>query len=595
MDYSKIKNFVIIAHIDHGKSTLADRFLEITKTVNNNQPLEQYLDQMNLEKEHGVTIKMHPVRMIFNGYLLNLIDTPGHIDFNYEVSRALEAVEGAILLVDASKGIQAQTYHNFYLAKQRNLKIIGALNKIDLSLPNLNQRIKEMADLLKVPEKEISLISAKTGQGVKELLERVIKEIPSPKVNPQDKQFKALIFDSKYNSYKGILAYSRVLEGSIKKDNKIILFATQTKAEVGSLGYFCPELKEAKELKAGEIGWIATGIKNPDLVKVGDTIFSLDYSPKIPLPGYQEPKPMVYASFYPANDQKYEDLSAALNQLKLNDWALFFEQENSEILGRGFRLGFLGMFHLQIILERLEKEYQLKLIATEPMVSYKIYLKDQNQPIIISNPNLWPSKEMIIKTEEPIAKIEIISPFNFLSPIWQLIINFRGKNIISENVSDDLIKITAEMPLIKLIKKFYDQLKSVSSGFASLNYEFLDYQETQLEKLEVILAGKKVESLSKIVYEDEEEKEARNLASRLKELIPRQLFPIPIQVKNSKRIIARETIPALKKDVTGYLYGGDRTRKMKLWQKQKRGKKRLSAQSNLDLPPEIFHKLYTQE
>ncbi len=597
MDEKKIKNFVIIAHIDHGKSTLADRFLEITQTVKTKEKLEQYLDRMSLEKEHGVTIKMHPVRMNYKNYSLNLIDTPGHIDFNYEVSRALAAVEGAILLVDITQGIQAQTLHNFYLAKNQGLKVIGVLNKIDLNVLDLEEKRRQLADLLEVPEEEISLVSAKTGQGVEELLERIINEFPFPKIEI-NKPFKALIFDSSYDPYKGIIAYIKVFEGKIRKGEKIEFYATKSRGEVFDLGYFSPELISQEELKSGEIGWLATGLKDPSLVRVGDTIFALNdqNQVKIPIQGYQEPKPMIFASVYLKDpNQKFEDFQRALNQLKLNDWALFFEMENSDIFGRGFRMGFLGMFHLKITLERLEKEYQLKLMITNPMVPYKIYLKGKKEPIFVSNSSYWPEQEKILKVEEPIAKLEIITPNEFFNLIYQLLINFRGKNIVSENFSSKLIKITAEAPLFKIIKNFYDKLKSISSGYASFNYEFSSYQEANLEKLEVLLAGKKIESLSKIVYSEEKEKEAKNLALNLKSILPRQLYPVPIQVKDSKRIISRETLPALKKDVTGHLYGGDRTRKMKLWQKQKEGKKRLLEQADLKLDPEVFYKLYSLE
>jgi GTP-binding protein LepA len=590
-----IKNFVIIAHIDHGKSTLADRFLEITGTVSEKEKLEQYLDRMSLEKEHGVTIKMHPVRMNFKNYILNLIDTPGHIDFNYEVSRALLAVEGAILLVDVTQGVQAQTIYNLNLAKKQNLKIIGALNKIDLKVEDLEEKRKQLAELLGASISSISLVSAKTGEGVKELLERVISEIPPP-YQELSKPFRALIFDSHYDPYKGVIAYIRVFEGRVKKGDKIEFFAKKVKAEVLDLGYFAPELTSKEELSSGEIGWLATGLKDPSLIRVGDTIFLTNNPIQEPLPGYEEPKPMIFASLYLKDpNQKFEDFKRILNQLKLNDWALSFEIEDSDIFGRGFRVGFLGMFHLKIILERLEREYQLKLLVTNPTVPYKVYLKDGKNSIVISNPSHWPSKEKILRVEEPMAKIKIITPLKYISSVLQLLVNFKGKDIISENFSHDLIKIEAIIPLSKVIKSFYDKLKSISSGYASYSYEFYSYQEADLEKLEVLLANKKIESLSKIVYSDEKEKEARNLALSLKNIIPPQLYSVPIQIKDSKRIIARETIPALKKDVTSHLYGGDRTRKMKLWQKQKEGKKKLLEKADIQLDPEIFYQLYSLE
>lgn len=601
---SNIRNFVIIAHIDHGKSTLADRFLELTHTISKEKLVPQFLDRMSLEKRHGITIKMHPVRMFWNDYILNLIDTPGHVDFSYEVSRALAAVEGAILLVDGTQGIQAQTLSTLAAAKQHGLKIIGAINKIDLDIPDLKNKVKELAELIQVKENEISLVSAKTGKGIENLLKRLIQEVPPPAINLEASP-RALIFDSQYDYYRGVIAYVRIVDGQIQKGDRFYLKASQIKEEVVDLGCFTPELKTEDKLSSGTIGWLATGLKNPDWVRVGDTIFIQDSRFKIeeiePLLGYKEPRPMVYAGFYLANsEQGFDNFRQALLKLKLNDYALSFTPENSEILGRGYRLGFLGVLHLKIVQERLKEEYNLDLIVTNPTVSYRIWLKNprlpdgqEKEPIVINNPIEWPKAEEISKVEEPWAKIEIISPPRYLSYILKLINRSRRANIQTKMMIDRLL-ITCELPLDETIKNFYDNLKSVSSGYASMDYEMLDYREAQLEKLEVVLAGKKFESLSKIVIREKVDVEARDLALKLKELLPRENYPISIQVITFSRIIARETLPALKKDVTGYLYGGDRTRKMKLWKKQKKGKKKLLEKANLQIPSDVFLKLFSK-
>ena len=593
-----IRNFVIIAHIDHGKSTLADRFLELTKTIPKEKLVPQFLDRMSLEKRHGITIQMHPVRMLWNDYILNLIDTPGHVDFSYEVSRALAAVEGAILLVDGTQGTQAQTLSTLAAAKQHGLKIIGAINKIDLDIPDLKNKVKELAELIQVEENEISLVSAKTGKGVENLLKKLIQEVPPPAINLTSSP-RALIFDSQYDYYRGVIAYARIVDGQIQKGDKFYLGASKTKEEVVDLGYFAPELKTENQLSSGDIGWLATGLKSPDLVRVGDTIFIQDQKFKLeeiePLLGYKEPRPMVYAGFYLANsEQDFENFHQALLKLKLNDYALTFTPENSEILGRGYRLGFLGVLHLKIVQERLKEEYDLDLIVTNPTVSYKVWLKEEKESVIINNPIEWPKAEEILKVEEPWAKIEIISPSQYLSNILKLINRSRGVNIQTKTMIDRLL-IICELPLEETIKNFYDNLKSVSSGYASMDYEMLDHREAQLEKLEVVLADKKFESLSKIVIKEQVENEARILALKLKELLPRENYSIPIQVIALGRIIARETLPALKKDVTGYLYGGDRTRKMKLWEKQKKGKKKLLEKANLQIPSDVFLKLFSKE
>lgn len=586
-----IRNFVIIAHIDHGKSTLADRFLEITNTISKDKLTPQYLDGMALEKEHGITIKMHPVQMIYNGFTLNLIDTPGHVDFTYEVSRALAAVEGAILLVDGMQGIQAQTLSNLQLAKEQKLKIIGAINKIDLDIHDLEDKKKELADLLDTTSDDIVLVSAKTGKNTDLLLKKVISEVPYPVIN-EELPFRALVFDSHYDDYKGIIAYVRIVDGEVKKGEKIIFTASKAKSDIVDLGYFVPELRAKESLKSGEIGWIATGLKDPGLVRVGDTI-----AKKLPieiLPGYKEPKPMVFAGFYLTNTGKdFENFRYCLSQLKLNDSALYFVPENSEVLGRGYRLGFLGMLHLKITQERLKDEYGFDLIITYPTVPYKVFLKGEKYPEIITNPSKWPLSDRILHCEEPWVKMEIITPLEYLSVILKLINDSRGQDINTLSLSGRLI-ITCQVPLEEVIKDFYDNLKSISSGYASLNYEISEYKKSQLEKLEVILVGKTFPSLSRIIFEKKAEKEARSLALKLKKILPRQSYPVSIQVRTLGRIIARETLSAFKKDVTASLYGGDRTRKMKLWKKQQKGKKRLLDQANLQVPPEVFLKIFSK-
>jgi len=600
MEPKNIRNFVIIAHIDHGKSTLADRFLELTHTVSPAKLKPQYLDRLNLEREHGITIKMHPVRMLFQNqaglkYIFNLIDTPGHVDFTYEVSRSLAAVEGAILLVDGTQGIQAQTLSNLFLARQQHLHIIGAINKIDLDIPDLEERRKELAQLLHKDKKEIVLVSAKTSKNVELLLEKIVEKIPFPSFIP-DAPLRALVFDSVYDDYRGVIAYVRIREGIVRRGDKIFLMASRVAAEANSLGYFRPQLEEKEMLSSGEIGWIATGLKDPRLVRVGDTITTANIKDQKlviePLPGYEEPKPMIFASFYLGEKKSFEKLQLALNKIKLTDSALQFSPENSSVLGRGYRLGFLGMLHLKITQERLEKNYGLDLVVTNPTVPYKVWLKSKRLPLLVTNPSVWPETGDIERVEEPWARLEIITPSEYLAGIIQLIHQRRGKEVKLGNIGNRLL-IRCQLPLSETIKGFYDKLKSISQGYASMNYQLGEYQEVELEKLEVLLNGKEFPSLARLVLRERAEKEARNLAQNLKMLIPHQVYALPIQVKGKGRILARETVPALQKDVTAHLYGGDRTRKMKLWQKQKRGKKRLRQQANLKLPSDVFLKLFS--
>jgi len=592
-----IRNFCIIAHIDHGKSTLADRFLEVTHTISKDKLSEQFLDKMSLEKERGITIKMHPVKMAWqeNGesYIFNLIDTPGHVDFNYEVSRSLAAVEGAILLVDATQGIQAQTITNLDLALKQNLKIIPVLNKIDLAISDIESRRQELSELLAIEPEEILMVSAKKKTNIESLLSVIVSKIPSPK-GEIDKPLKALVFDSKYDPYKGIIAYVRVFDGNIKAGSQVYFMAQNKSIEVLEVGVFNPELIKVDSLSAGSIGWVATGLKDPTIVRVGDTI--TDKKDKQgqfltePLTGYAEPRPMVFAGFYPESADDYELFRDALLKLKLNDASLFYEPENSDVLGKGFRLGFLGMLHLEITRERLVREYRLKIITTLPLVPYKIYLKGQD-PYIVISPADFPSSDKLEKVEEPFADLEIITPPQYLSNILKLLNQYRAVQITSKNIGLDKLALNYELPFTEILRDLYDNLKSASGGYASMSYQISGYRATQIEKVEILLANKTFESLSRLIPYERVESEARLLVKTLKEILPQQNYQVAIQAKGFGRIIARETIGALKKDVTAHLYGGDRTRKMKLWKKQKKGKKRLLEQSDLHIDSEIFLKL----
>ena len=781
---SNIRNFVIIAHIDHGKSTLADRFLELTGTIERRKMREQFLDQMELEREKGITIKMQPVRMLWhpdrgitqnetpnnaenflygdltykirgilfeirkklglghkeqvyhnaleialknaglkfeskknipilyetknigmyqpdfvienkilielkslpeigkpqieqtwsylkgctyklallinfgsknleikrivydlaresraiveghesytdsngniqrnsalgqrvsagvvnqienNEYILNLIDTPGHVDFTYEVSRALAAVEGAILLVDATQGIQAQTISNLHLAQKEGLVIIPAINKIDLPGINIQNIKKEIGSLLNIGEEEIFSVSAKENIGVKELLDRVIEKVPPPSKNYElrvtsDKKIeaeplRALIFDSHYDSYKGIVAHVRIFDGGIKKGEKIKMIAMGAETEALELGYFSPDLSPQNLLNEGEIGYIATGIKEPEKIRVGDTVtnfqFSISNFQTKPLAGYKEPKPVVFASIFPESANDYEILRDALKKLQLNDASLFFEPESSGVLGRGFRAGFLGMLHMEIISERLKREYTLTPIFSSPSVVYFVKTKSGEEKLIYSAPHL-PPDHLIEEIKEPWVSLEIISPNRFLGTINNLFRYRRIKYVATDYLSSDRVSLKYESPLKEIISGFYDELKSVSEGYASMAYELIGYIAGDLKRLDILIAGKMEETFSQILPKESVLREGKKLAEKLKALIPPQLFPVAIQASSDGRIIARETIPAMKKDVTGYLYGGDRTRKMKLWEKQQKGKKRLKDTGKVEIPPDIFLKI----
>jgi GTP-binding protein LepA len=640
----RIRNFVIIAHIDHGKSTLADRLLEATGTVDKRIMKPQYLDQLELERERGITIKMAPVRMVYrpgqirnlnietqnksqiqktenkendfgfrasdfvlsdSEYILNLIDTPGHSDFGYEVSRALTAVEGAVLLVDATQGIQAQTLANYVSAKRANLTIIGVLNKIDVASPEQIEEAKRaITELIGQQERDILLVSGKTGYGVSELLERIVRVVPSPKkikdedegnpVLPKKKKTisRALVFDSHFDEHKGIIAFIRVFDGVFEINANAELFATKTRFKIKEVGQFSPKLIPGKHMQSGEIGYIATGIKNPDALKIGDTIFS-NFENRAeckPFAGYKEPNPVVFVSFYPEDASEYDALRLSLAQLRLNDAALQFEPDMSEILGRGFKGGFLGRLHFEITAERLAKEYGVDTVHSFPSVAHQVKLRN-NGWLVITNPKDFPDAPTEVL--EPITKIEILTPSAYIGAVLQLQEQFR----ISDTEVKTLVNathITAKLPLADLISDFDDRLKSVSEGFASLSYKSIGWQQVNAVKMEILVAQNPVPGLTRILPREGIEYVARATVQKLKDLLPRQQFSQAIQAAVNNRVIARETLPALRKDVTGYLYGGDRTRKMKLWKKQQKGKKRLKergAENKISIPASVFKEL----
>lgn len=610
-----IRNFCIIAHIDHGKSTLADRLLEITGTIEKRKMKEQYLDQLDLERERGITIKMAPVRMKYRSnygtdYILNLIDTPGHPDFGYEVSRALEAVEGAILLVDGTQGIQAQTLSNFYAAKKAGLKIIGAINKFDLGAHNLEGAINDLSKLIGCKEEEIHKISGKTGLGVKELLEDVIKKVPPPKekdinIKGEKRDWgRGLIFDSFYDDHKGIIGVIRVFGGSFKKENTVSLIAVREKIKIKEVGYFSPKTIESEEIRDGEIGYIVTGLKDTNKIKIGDTILKNIKSSEekdLILAGYKEPKPVVFVSFFPDDADEYDDLKKSLERLKLNDSSFVFEPDFNEVLGRGFKGGFLGKLHFEIVSQRLEREFGIKTITSFPSVAYKIKTnlkifektqKDEDGYVLIKNPKDLPEEMEEIK--EPMIKVEIICPSNMLGSIMGLKEMFRWEDILTENISEKVI-LKTRMPLAELISDFDDKIKSISGGFASFSYEDSGYKKANLVRLDILVASEQVPGLSRVFPKETVDREARKMVTRLKETLPGQQFSQAIQGKVGGKIIARETIPAMKKDVGNFgKNGGDRTRKMKLWKKQKEGKKKLLSMAKVRISAQDFKKLLSK-
>ena len=587
----EIRNFCIIAHIDHGKSTLADRLLEITSTVAKREMKAQLLDQMDLERERGITIKLQPVRMNYNyagiDYVLNLIDTPGHVDFSYEVSRSLAACEGAILVVDSTQGIEAQTLANAYLAIEHNLTLIPVVNKVDL--PNADRK-KTAAELIKVfgfKEEEIIYTSGKTGEGVEELIKQVIERVPAPQGQP-DQPTRALIFDSIYDIHRGVIAFIRIVDGKFATGDKIYMLGSKTQAESLEVGYFRPQMEKGIELACGSTGYIVTGLRDVSKARVGDTVALFSQREKVlPLPGYQEVKPMVYAGIFPIAGDDYPLLRDAMEKLKLNDAALIFEPENIPSIGFGFRCGFLGLLHMDIVQERLSREYNLNLILTSPSVAYKI-VKTNDETISITNPAQLPDPTVVKEIQEPWMKVAILSPSEFIGPIMEIVTQRRGISLGINYLGSDRVEMLFEMPLANIIVDFYDKLKSVSSGYASLNYEFIELRQGDLVKIDILIGGEKVEALAAIQHRGTAESSGRELVAKLKTLIPRQQFEIAIQAAIGGKVIARETISALRKDVTGYLYGGDVTRKMKLLSKQKAGKKKMKKIGKVDIPQEAF-------
>ena len=616
-----IRNFCIIAHIDHGKSTLSDRLLEMTGTIEARKMKEQLLDTMDLERERGITIKMQPVRMEYHTknpkseirnpkqiqnyndqnskqkYILNLIDTPGHVDFGYEVSRSLAAVEGAVLLVDATKGVQAQTLANLYQAIDHNLAIIPAVNKIDLPNADPEKTKKEIIHILGCQEEDILEVSGKTGQGVDKLLEKIVKVIPPPK-GKADGPLRALIFDSKYDIYKGVLAYVRIVDGEVKAEDEIFMLVKRSGGSVIEVGYFKPALEKAAKLKTGEIGYIATGFKSVEECRVGDTITNheskanakrMDANEKIKaLPGYKEVSPMVYASFYPIEGDDYNLMRDALGKLKLNDAAFAFEPESNLALGRGFRCGFLGLLHLEIIQSRLEREFDISPTITTPSVVYEIKLKGNAEKFKIYSPSEYPDPSTLEEIAEPYVQLEIVSPSNYLGAIMEVMKNTRAEYQNTEYLDSERMVLKFDCPLTDVITNLHDDLKSASSGYASMSYEIKDYRASDLIKLDIMVGGEAVDAFSRIVPRDKAFPEGKRVVSKLKELIPRQNFQVAIQAAVGGKIISRETITAFRKDVIAKLYGGDVTRKRKLLEKQKKGKKKMKNIGRVSIPPEAF-------
>ncbi len=586
MKQDHIRNFCIIAHIDHGKSTLADRLLEMTGTVEKRNMKAQLLDKMDLEREKGITIKLAPVRMAYKDYELNLIDTPGHVDFSYEVSRSLEACEGAILIVDASQGIQAQTLANVYLAMAANLTLIPVLNKIDLPAADVERVTAEVISLLGCKKEDILLISAKTGQGVEGVLERVVQDVPPPSGHP-DKPTRALIFDSYYDDYRGVILYVRMVDGAIAKNQEIKMMATSAQGIALEIGALRPEMSAAQSIQSGEIGYLVTNLKSTREARVGDTVTLYGRPAEDSLPGYKEVKPFVYAGFFPQSNEFYQELKDAIEKLSLSDSALQFTPENSPVLGFGVRVGFLGLLHMEIVRERLEREYDLDLVVTNPSTDYEISLLSGEELDIKSAADL-PDPAKILEIREPWIKGEVVVPKDYVGAVIQLIVSKRGIQKNLSYVDAQLALISFEAPLANLLTDFYDQLKSVTSGYGSFNYELADYRAEDLVKVDFYVSGERVDALSIMVHRSESMRIGRDVVAKLKEVIPRQNFQVALQAAIGGRFIAREDISAYRKDVTTGLYGGDVSRKKKVLAKQAKGKKRMKRFGKVDIPAEAF-------
>ncbi len=588
----RLRNFSIIAHIDHGKSTLADRLLELTHTIEGRQMTSQVLDSMDLEREKGITIKARAVRLEYTAndgkvYGLNLIDTPGHVDFAYEVSHSLQACEGAILVVDATQGIEAQTLANVHLAMRENLTLIPVLNKIDLPSADPETIMDELENVLAIPREEVILASAKDGTGVPEILEAIVARIPAPKGDPAA-PVQGLIFDSHYDAYKGVVTYIRLAQGTLRTGEPIRLMASGALAEPLELGVFRPQLVPVKQLVAGEVGYVATGLKNVREAQVGDTLTTQARPASTPLPGYQAAKSLVFAGFYPVSGEDYPLLRDALDKLHLNDASFTFEPESSVALGFGFRCGFLGLLHMEIVQERLEREFNLDLIASAPSVEYHVNLMHGRATVVVDNPARLPNPSDIESIEEPWVKLSIVTPSAYIGPLMELSTNRRGSFVNMEYLDPTRVVLHFEMPLAELIVDYFDQLKSRSQGYASMDYEELGYRAAELAKVDILVNGEPVDALSIIVHRDKAQSVGRVLAERLKQLIPRQMFEIPIQATIGSNVIARETVRAMRKNVLAKCYGGDITRKRKLLEKQKEGKQRMKRVGSVEIPQEAF-------
>ncbi|HEY8542713.1 MAG TPA: translation elongation factor 4 [Pseudothermotoga sp.] len=590
-DIELIRNICIIAHIDHGKTTFVDRILEITKSVDPRLMHEQFLDQMDIERERGITIKAQPVKVLYEydgkEYEINIIDTPGHVDFSYEVSRSMAACEGAVLIVDASQGVEAQTVAHTYLAIDNDLDLVPVLNKIDLPNANIEESTNELVSLIGIGQSEILKMSAKTGEGVKEVLDAIIQRIRPPKGDSK-KPLKALIFDAKYDKYRGVIVYVRIFDGIIKKNDKIIIMSTNEEYEVVEVGIFSPDMKPTDALGPGEVGYIVAGIKEVSQAKVGDTITSANNPIDSPLPGYREVKPMVYAGMFPGLPEYYEELKKSLEKLKLNDWALSFEPTHSPALGFGFRCGFLGLLHMDIVRERLEREYDMAVILTAPNVEYKVLLNN-GETILVNDPAKFPDEDQIQKVYEPFVKLSVITPTDYVGDIFTNLQNERRASLLhTENAGKNRVVMEFKVPLAEIITDFFDKLKAISRGYASMDYEFMGYEESEVVKISILVNKEPVDALATIAHRSKEYAIAKKLVDKLSELIPRHQFEIPVQAKAHGRIIARADIKALRKDVLAKCYGGDVTRKMKLLEKQKEGKKKLREIGQVTIPQEAF-------
>lgn len=587
-----VRNICIIAHIDHGKTTLTDRILELTGAVDKRRMREQYLDSMDIERERGITIKSHPLRVFYKStsgveYEINIVDTPGHVDFSYEVDRSMAAVEGAILLVDATQGVQAQTVANTYKALEHGLEIVPAVNKIDMPLANVEETIAEIEDLIGIPGDDVFRISAKEGIGVVDLLEAVIKLVPPPKTR-DDGHLRALIFDAKYDKYRGVVTYVRIFDGEIRAGGKIMMMSSGEVYEVLEVGTFTPEMTVVEVLSAGDIGYVIAGLKDVSKARIGDTITNPEAPAPEPLPGYREVKPMVYAGMYPGLPEYYEELRKALEKYKLNDAALSFKPDHSPALGFGFRCGFLGLLHMDVVRERLEREFEISVILTAPNVEYKVITHDGRE-VLVNDPAKFPDEGEALEIHEPYVKLSIITPPEYIGKLMNLVQNEkRGALVSTENAGHERVVMHFEVPLAEIIFDFFDKMKAVSRGYASMDYEFLEYRRGDLVKITVYVNREPVDALSFISHRDKAYTVARKLVDKLSELIPQHQFEIPIQAKAGGRFIARSTVRALRKDVLAKCYGGDVTRKMKLLEKQREGKKKLREIGSVTIPQEAF-------